>query len=96
MSNQDKFDEIIQEHSNIQAFVINPDDLPLIQQFNGFSKTKKGVYNEFVDGYYKDIAIVATANLERGTVYALYKGINLLEDTHLSYVPDFKINNKDN
>lgn len=96
MSNQDKFDQIIQEHSNIQAFVINPDDLPLIKQLNGFSKTREGVYNEFVDGYYKDIAIVATANLEKGTVYALYKGINILEDTHLSYVPDFKINNKDN
>lgn len=87
MSNQDKFDEIIQKHSNIQAFVINPEDLPIFQQLNGFSKTKEGVYNEFVDGYYKDIAIVATVNLERGTVYALYKGINLLDDPHILHVP---------
>ena len=87
MSNQDKFDEIIQEHSNIQAFVVNPDDLPILERFNGFSRTKEGVYNEFVDGYYKDIAIVSTANLERGTVYALYKGINLLDDPCILCVP---------
>ena len=87
MSNQDKIDQIIQEHSNIQAFVINPEDLPILERFNGFSRTKEGVYNEFVDGYYKDIAIVATANLERGTVYALYKGINLLDDPHILHVP---------
>lgn len=90
MNNQDKMDEIIQEHSNIQAFVINPDDLPILQQLNGFSQTKEGIFNEFVVGYYKDIPIVATANLERGTVYALYKGINLLDDPPVIYVSDSK------